>query len=558
MIFTPGVTSQSIDILIVDDTGVPVTGLVAGTMPAITYSKGSNVAATAISLSDLAAITSSYSSGGVFERSGGVYRLDLPDAVLSTAANVTLIGSATNKRLIVPAIEVKYVAANLVQILGTALTETAGQIAAGFKKFFNIATPLATMDTPSPTTKALIAADNRYNNTYYVLAAGNDSNTGLSPSAAFLTFSHACAVAVAGDLIIVGPGTFTESAVVTIPCSVRGAGKRVTKISSSATSVSSLDAFTLSSGVISDIQLHSVTTTGYTIVQALNAVVDLQDVVVTGKSTAFLSLAGTTTGRNCEFVAANASGTAVGIYATNGHVERYINCLFSADSGGGAFQANAYYNGGADIVATNCSFFAKGSTVINVAYKSDAAAGRSWLIQCACEAQGTTPHDVWSTDDSSTPVMLSGTSFDPATSTRYEICVTPLGDDAISADSVSAEAVTKIQAGLSTYAGGAVASVTGAVGSVTGDVGGDVVGSVGSVTAGVTLAAGGLDLVLPESGVNARQALSLILSAATGVLAISGGTFTAKAGGTGNSGTTRLTYTADTTGRTSVTYNPPA
>jgi hypothetical protein len=40
---------------------------------------------------------------------------------------------------------------------------------------------------------------------------------------------------------------------------------------------------------------------------------------------------------------------------------------------------------------------------------------------------------------------------------------------------------------LSTYAGGAVASVTGAVGSVTGNVGGNVVGSVASVTAGVTV-----------------------------------------------------------------------
>lgn len=38
------------------------------------------------------------------------------------------------------------VKANLAQILGTALTETAGQIAAAFKKFFNIASPAATMD----------------------------------------------------------------------------------------------------------------------------------------------------------------------------------------------------------------------------------------------------------------------------------------------------------------------------------------------------------------------------------------------------------------------------
>jgi len=38
------------------------------------------------------------------------------------------------------------VKSSLVQILGTALTETAGQIAAAFKKFFNIATPASTMD----------------------------------------------------------------------------------------------------------------------------------------------------------------------------------------------------------------------------------------------------------------------------------------------------------------------------------------------------------------------------------------------------------------------------
>lgn len=38
------------------------------------------------------------------------------------------------------------VKANLAQILGTALTETAGQLAGAFKKFFNIAAPAATMD----------------------------------------------------------------------------------------------------------------------------------------------------------------------------------------------------------------------------------------------------------------------------------------------------------------------------------------------------------------------------------------------------------------------------
>lgn len=38
------------------------------------------------------------------------------------------------------------VSANLTQILGTALTETAGQLAAGFKKFFNVGSPTSTMN----------------------------------------------------------------------------------------------------------------------------------------------------------------------------------------------------------------------------------------------------------------------------------------------------------------------------------------------------------------------------------------------------------------------------
>jgi hypothetical protein len=43
------------------------------------------------------------------------------------------------------------VKSNLSQILGTALTETAGYLAAGFKKFFNIATPVATVESINQT-----------------------------------------------------------------------------------------------------------------------------------------------------------------------------------------------------------------------------------------------------------------------------------------------------------------------------------------------------------------------------------------------------------------------
>lgn len=44
------------------------------------------------------------------------------------------------------------VKSNLAQILGTALTETAGQIAAAFKQFFNIASPTSTMNVITTTT----------------------------------------------------------------------------------------------------------------------------------------------------------------------------------------------------------------------------------------------------------------------------------------------------------------------------------------------------------------------------------------------------------------------
>ena len=49
------------------------------------------------------------------------------------------------------------VKANLAQILGTALTETAGQIAAGFKQFFNVASPTSTMNTITAVTTTATA-----------------------------------------------------------------------------------------------------------------------------------------------------------------------------------------------------------------------------------------------------------------------------------------------------------------------------------------------------------------------------------------------------------------
>jgi hypothetical protein len=99
-VFAPGATSKTVDIRIVDDSGLPVPGLVAATMPTIKYSlAGANADAT-ITLADLATLTTAWASGGVFERGEGVYRLDLPDAALATAGHVELRGEATDKRVI--------------------------------------------------------------------------------------------------------------------------------------------------------------------------------------------------------------------------------------------------------------------------------------------------------------------------------------------------------------------------------------------------------------------------------------------------------------------------
>jgi hypothetical protein len=74
---------------------------------------------------------------------------------------------------------------------------------------------------------------------------------------------------------------------------------------------------------------------------------------------------------------------------------------------------------------------------------------------------------------------------------------------------------------------------------------------------GVAMTASGLDTVVIETGINARQALSLILAAvggnlsgaATGVVVVKGGGVSA----------TRITATTDLNGnRTSVTLSPPA
>lgn len=129
MIYKTGATSISVDIQIVDDSGLPVTGLVAATFPTLTYSRsGANADVSFPALSDLAAITTAYISGGVKERGNGVYRLDLPNGVFTTAGELKIRGEATGKHVLCPWIDVGAIIASVIGAVGSVTTIGGGAI----------------------------------------------------------------------------------------------------------------------------------------------------------------------------------------------------------------------------------------------------------------------------------------------------------------------------------------------------------------------------------------------------------------------------------------------
>lgn len=123
----PGATIQSVEVQVVDDTGLPVTGLVAATFPT-TYYQRTREDPVQINLSDLAEQNSAYSSGGVKELTGGRYRLDVPDAAFATESKVTIIGEASGKRIIYPTIDCGW------DLSGTTIGLTAAAIQAIWDK----------------------------------------------------------------------------------------------------------------------------------------------------------------------------------------------------------------------------------------------------------------------------------------------------------------------------------------------------------------------------------------------------------------------------------------
>ncbi len=119
IIYAPGVSSKSLTVQIVDDSGLPVTGLLAATFPSVFYQiAGPNAAVAFPALSDLALITTAWLAGGVKELSGGEYRLDAPDAMFAAAGKVKVYAEASGKHLLLEIIDVGYPQVDARQWLG--------------------------------------------------------------------------------------------------------------------------------------------------------------------------------------------------------------------------------------------------------------------------------------------------------------------------------------------------------------------------------------------------------------------------------------------------------
>jgi len=104
LIIAKGATSVSVNVFIRDNsvsTGVGLTGLAYNTASLTAYYCRQNAAATAITLATQTA-TGAFSSGGFVAVDGtnmpGLYRLDIPDAVLATGVNSAyiMLKGATN------------------------------------------------------------------------------------------------------------------------------------------------------------------------------------------------------------------------------------------------------------------------------------------------------------------------------------------------------------------------------------------------------------------------------------------------------------------------------
>ena len=184
---SPGATDVTTYFKLVDPTtGVPETGLTITDLDMSYVRDGA--AAVKADATALAAVDSAHGDSKMIQvdatNTPGLYRADWPDAAF--AAGVSRVQLCINGAAIDPAyieVELEAYAVNLTQILGTALTETAGgYVAAAFIKLFDVETPLLMTDTAMRSTSEsrlqLTAIPGSLNRICHVFIADSTSASG--------------------------------------------------------------------------------------------------------------------------------------------------------------------------------------------------------------------------------------------------------------------------------------------------------------------------------------------------------------------------------------------
>lgn len=99
-----GATDQSVYIRIVDSAdGTPETGVTSATAGLDLEYVRNRAAAADLTESDLAAVDSAHSDGGIKHVGNGVYRVDLPDAACATGVDGVLVTGTATDMVVIPA-----------------------------------------------------------------------------------------------------------------------------------------------------------------------------------------------------------------------------------------------------------------------------------------------------------------------------------------------------------------------------------------------------------------------------------------------------------------------
>lgn len=123
-----GSTDQSIHVYIVDSgDGTPEQGVTSATTGLALWYRRPGAAKTAISVSDLSALTDAHADGGLLHVDDGLYRLDLPDAACAAGVAEVAIGGAADGMVVLPQVIplVAYDPADAVRLGLTALPNAA-------------------------------------------------------------------------------------------------------------------------------------------------------------------------------------------------------------------------------------------------------------------------------------------------------------------------------------------------------------------------------------------------------------------------------------------------